>query len=97
MASVAISIRRRGMTRFARLKFDRRLAVFGSIVYLTSRCRVRRWRKGLYFFFSRRPGVLGLFLFRVVTYRETGLPSALASVHSRVMISLGMTATLSNQ
>src|SRR6266404_4369501 len=35
--------------------------------YFTSRCKVWRRRKGLYFFFSKRPGVFGLFLFRVLT------------------------------
>jgi hypothetical protein len=65
--------------------------------YFTSRCKVWRRRKGLYFFFSRRPGVFGLFLFRVLTYRETGFPSALASVHSRMMMSLGMTTNLSSR
>ena len=39
---------------------------------------------GLYFFFSNRPGVFVLFL--VVVYRETGLPAAFASVHSKVTI-----------
>ena len=34
MASVAISMRRRGMIRLARRKFDLRLAVFGSMVLL---------------------------------------------------------------
>jgi hypothetical protein len=58
---------------------------------------VWRRRKGLYFFFSKRPGVFGLFLFRVLTYRETGLPSAFASVHSRMMMSLGITTSLSNR
>jgi hypothetical protein len=65
--------------------------------YFTSRCKVWRRRKGLYFFFSKRPGVFGLFLFRVLTYRETGLPSPFASVHSRMMMSLGITTSLSNR
>src|SRR6476661_8449311 len=34
MASVAISMRRRGITRLARRKFDLRLAFFGSIYLL---------------------------------------------------------------
>jgi hypothetical protein len=62
--------------------------------YFTSRCKVWRRRKGLYFLFSKRPGVFGLFLFRVLTYRETGLPSAFASVHSKTMISRGITTSL---
>ena len=33
--------------------------------YLVSRWSVWRFKKGLYFFFSKRVGVLGLFLFRV--------------------------------
>lgn len=32
-----------------------------------------------------------LFLLRVEVYREVGFPSAFASVHSSMMISLGMT------
>jgi hypothetical protein len=94
MASKAISIRRRGIARFARRKLDRRFAFLGSIGYLTSRCNVCRRRKGLYFFFSNRPGVFGLFLFRVVIYRDTGFPWARASVHSRVTISRGMSRYL---
>ena len=35
-------------------------------VYLVSRCSVRFRKNGLYFFFSKRFGVLGLFLLRVV-------------------------------
>jgi hypothetical protein len=34
--------------------------------HLVSRCNVCRLKKGLYFFFSSRLGVRGLFLFRVV-------------------------------
>ena len=34
--------------------------------YLVSRCKVRRRKNGLYFFFSKRFGVRGLFLLRVV-------------------------------
>jgi hypothetical protein len=34
--------------------------------HLVSRCNVCRLKNGLYFFFSRRFGVRGLFLFRVV-------------------------------
>ena len=34
--------------------------------HLVSRCRVCRLKNGLYFFFSSRLGVRGLFLFRVV-------------------------------
>ncbi len=37
--------------------------MFGS--YLVSRWSVWRLRLGLYFFFSKRVGVFGLFLFRV--------------------------------
>src|SRR5438445_1522392 len=55
--------------------------------HLVSRCNVCRFKNGLYFFFSSRLGVRGLFLFRVVIYRETGLLKALASVHSSVTIS----------
>jgi hypothetical protein len=55
--------------------------------HFVSRCNVCRLRNGLYFFFSSRFGVRGLFLFRVVIYREAGLPKALASVHSNVTIS----------
>src|SRR5215470_11866085 len=83
-----MSIRRLGMGRFARRNAERRLAVFGCIPnYLVSRWSVCRRRNGLYFFFSSRFGVRGLFLFRVVMYREGGLPSAFASVHSRMTIS----------
>jgi len=57
-------------------------------LYLISRCRVCRFRKGLYFINSRRSVVF--FLFLVVTYREGGLPSFRASVHSRMMISRGI-------
>jgi len=34
--------------------------------YFVSRCKVRRRKNGLYFFFSKRFGVRGLFLFRFV-------------------------------
>jgi len=34
--------------------------------YLVSRCKVRFRKNGLYFFFSKRFGVRGLFLLRVV-------------------------------
>jgi hypothetical protein len=54
---------------------------------LVSLCKVCRLKKGLYFFFSKRFGVRGLFLFLVVMYREAGFPSAFASVHSSVTIS----------
>jgi hypothetical protein len=41
---------------------------FGSFrtYHLVSRCKVCRLKNGLYFFFSSRLGVRGLFLFRVV-------------------------------
>src|SRR5437879_4424427 len=41
---------------------------FGSFgtYHLVSRCNVCRLKNGLYFFFSRRLGVRGLFLLRVV-------------------------------
>jgi hypothetical protein len=62
-----ISIRRRGMGRLARRNAERRFGVFGCMVdYLVSRCKVRRRKNGLYFFFSKRFGVRGLFLLRVV-------------------------------
>src|SRR6266702_4738580 len=93
---MAISIRRRGIVRLARRKAERRLAVLGCIDnYFVSRWSVCRFRNGLYFFFSSRLGVRGLFLFRVVMYRETGLSSAFASVHSRVIISCAIWIILS--
>ena len=49
---------------------------------------------GLYFFFSSRFGVRGLFLLRVEMYRERGLPSAFASVHSRMTKSWAMVLIL---
>ncbi len=55
-----------------------------------SRCTVRRLRKGLNLTFSKRPGVRRLFLLRVVTYCDGCFPSALASVHSMIITSLGM-------
>src|SRR5437764_535107 len=86
-----MSMRRRGIGRLARRKAERRLGVLGCIgYYFVSRCKVWRRKNGLYFFFSSRFGVRGLFLFRVVMYRETGLPSAFASVHSRITISCGI-------
>src|SRR5947208_17177750 len=89
-----MSIRRRGMGRFARRKAERRLAVLGCIVnYFVSRWSVCRRRKGLNFFFSSRLGVRGLFLFRVVMYREAGFPSAFVSVHSRITISCAIQIT----
>src|SRR5947208_312340 len=60
---MAISMRRRGMVRFARRNAERRLAVLGPIEsYFVSRCKVCRFKNGLYFFFSSRFGVRGLFL-----------------------------------
>jgi hypothetical protein len=43
-------------------------AAFGGFgaYHFVSRCNVCRLKKGLYFFFSSRFGVRGLFLFRVV-------------------------------
>src|SRR5262249_7895680 len=58
--------------------------------YFVSRCNVCRPKKGLYFFFSSRFGVRGLFLFRVVMKRDTGFPKDLASVHSKMTISCGI-------
>lgn len=52
--------------------------------YRVSRCTVWRRRNGLYFFSSNRPCVLLRFL--VVIYRDGGLPSARASVHSNVIL-----------
>src|SRR5215212_1823909 len=65
--------------------------------YFVSRCTVWRRKNGLYFFFSSRFDVRGLFLFRVVMYCETGLPRAFASVHSRMAISCGIAITPSLQ
>src|SRR6266576_4098040 len=91
---MAMSIRRRGIVRLARRKAERRLAVLGCIDnYFVSRWSVCRFRNGLYFFFSSRLGVRGLFLFRVVMYREGGFPSAFASVHSSVIISCAIFIT----
>src|SRR6266481_5097395 len=79
----------RGGTRNGALAF-----LAASIInYLTSRCNVCRRKDGLYFFFSSRFGVRGLFLFRVVMYRDTGFPRALASVHSKMTISCGISVT----
>src|SRR5438128_2814483 len=95
---MAMSIRRRGMVRFARRNAERRLAVLGPIEnYFVSRCKVCRFKNGLYFFFSSRLGVRGLFLFRVVIQRDGGLPSAFASVHSSVIISCAIFVTPSLQ
>src|ERR1700751_2135571 len=92
---MAISIRRRGMGRLARRNAERRLGVLGCIDdYLVSRCKVCRRKNGLYFFFSSRFGVRGLFLLRVVMYREGGLPNAFASVHARTIISCAIFVTL---
>jgi hypothetical protein len=64
---VAISIRRRGIVRLARRKAERRFAVLGCMAgYLVSRWSVCRFKNGLYFFFSSRFGVRGLFLLRVL-------------------------------
>src|SRR5207248_11574356 len=93
-----MSMRRRGIGRLARRKAERRLGVLGCIgCYFVSRCKVWRRKNGLNFFFSSRFGVRGLFLFRVVMYREGGLPRAFASVHSRITISCAIRITPSPQ
>ena len=58
------------------------------MAYLISRWTVWRRRNGLNFLISSFS--VFVFLFRVVVYREGGLPSLRASVHSIVMISRGM-------
>src|ERR1700738_564178 len=62
-ASMAISIRRRGMARFARRKFDRRLAVFGSIIllYFAMQCMAPQERV-VFFLFEPSWGVQALFV-----------------------------------
>src|SRR5438128_12240202 len=60
--------------------------------YFVSRCNVCRPKKGLYFFFSSRFGVRGLFLFRVVMYGDTGLPKPFASVRPKMTVYCGMRA-----
>ena len=52
-----------------------------------------RRKKRLYFFFSTR--FVWTFLFRVAMYRDTGLFSFRASVHSKMMYSLGIDPPLS--
>src|SRR5580693_811560 len=60
---MAISIRRRGMARFARRKFDRRLAVFGSIIllYFAMQCMAPQERV-VFFLFEPSWGVQALFV-----------------------------------
>ena len=63
------------MGRLARRNAERRFGVFGCIDgYLVSRCNVCRRKKGLYFFFSRRFGVIEregkkLYRYRAKDYR----------------------------
>jgi len=74
--------------------FTTRPAILSLSCQRNSRCKVRRFRNGLNLTFSKRPGVSKLFVLRVVTYRDVGLPSAFASVHSRVIMSRGMVVVL---
>jgi hypothetical protein len=59
---MAISMRRRGIARFARRKFDRRLAVFGSIVLLYFTMQRVASEEGIIFFLFQPAWGIGAFL-----------------------------------